>query len=409
MWSYPAGPAGSPPATGDPDLAHAPFADELLQGVVPRDHDAGLGHRAVVGGLGGRGRRVVRRGRGVAGGVGSGRAGSGIPGLGRGPVEDVARLLVRRQEGRDGRAEDPAGRQGGRGTRDVPRARGPGLRRTGSLRSWPVLGLRGGDRALSQSDESGGAGARDSSAFRLARASSECDPGFMAISRVWEPIPAAAPRAASGSPRAGGAGRGRPRCGRRRRCGSPVATALRSRAIAASASVAASAAETPEPARPARPASAARAQAVSNHSSPVRDGRPSHSASARRASAAAPAGSPRSRRARPRRRKLQARWLRYTRDRRDLPDQTLAEGDRPVAAVAGLGRPAEAAEHVGEVVVAEPRPIADTRGPWGCRRPASGRSPAPGGTRPPPPPACPSATAGGRGCCGWPPGCCGIR
>ena len=45
----------------------------------------------------------------------------------------------------------------------------------------------------------------------------------------------------------------------------------------------------------------------------------------------------------------------------------------------------------------------------GCRRPASARSPAPCGTRPPPPPACPPRTAGCRGCCGRPPGCCGIR
>ncbi len=42
---------------GDPDLAHAPFADLLFKRVVPRDHDAGLRNRAVVGRLGGWERR----------------------------------------------------------------------------------------------------------------------------------------------------------------------------------------------------------------------------------------------------------------------------------------------------------------------------------------------------------------
>ena len=37
------------------------------------------------------------------------------------------------------------------------------------------------------------------------------------------------------------------------------------------------------------------------------------------------------------------------------------------------------------------------------------RSPAPCGIRPPPPPACPSATARCRGKCGWPPGRSGTR
>ena len=187
------------------------------------------------------------------------------------------------------------------------------------------------------------------------------------------------------------------------------------------------------------------------------------------------------------------------------PGPALLDGDRPVAAVAGLGRPAERAEHVGEVVVdigeadAElgdggvvgGQLLADLQRPavLGLRlrrlarlrqqdaevvvavrqaaaefgdggvvggqllvdrqRPAVlglrlrrlarllqqdaevavadrqaaaelgdggvvggqllRRSPAPGGTRPPPPPACPSPPAGCRGCCGCTPGCCGIR
>ncbi len=90
---------------GDPDLAHAPFADFFLERVTPRDDDAGLGLRAVVGGRGGRGRCVVRAWSVVEGGVRMGLARARIHGLGRGPVENVARLFVCRQECLDGRPE----------------------------------------------------------------------------------------------------------------------------------------------------------------------------------------------------------------------------------------------------------------------------------------------------------------
>ena len=58
---------------GDPDLAHAPFADLFLQRVASRDDNAGHGHWAVIGGLGGWERRRSS-GPGVSSRVASARA-----------------------------------------------------------------------------------------------------------------------------------------------------------------------------------------------------------------------------------------------------------------------------------------------------------------------------------------------
>ena len=150
-----------------------------------------------------------------------------------------------------------------------------------------------------------------------------------------------------------GAGRGRPRCGRRR---SAVARSRRPCAAGPSPCRPRSPPRRPRPpsrTRPARPASAAWAQAVSNHYSPGRDGSPlpeldrpsgvgrgaggvAQVAAGQAAAAIAPGqvvAVPR-------------------RPSGTSSDQRLADGDGPLAAVAGLGGAAEAAEHDGEVGVA---------------------------------------------------------
>ncbi len=86
---------------GGPDLSHAAFADFLPERVTTRDDDAGLVVRRHVGGGG-----YYPRARGVVEAeVRTGKARAGIHGLGRGPVEEIARLFVSRQQCKGGHQE----------------------------------------------------------------------------------------------------------------------------------------------------------------------------------------------------------------------------------------------------------------------------------------------------------------
>jgi hypothetical protein len=88
---------------GDPDLAHTAVADLLLHGVTAGDEDAGRARRFIVGRrVGGGGGGCIFRARIVVeGGVSGGLLNVGIDGLSLGPVQNIPRLFVSRQQSLD--------------------------------------------------------------------------------------------------------------------------------------------------------------------------------------------------------------------------------------------------------------------------------------------------------------------
>ena len=175
-----------------------------------------------------------------------------------------------------------------------------------------------------------------------------------------------------------GAGRGPPRCGRRRSCGSP---SRRPGGVGPSPGrprPAPSPADTPDPTNPpggqrgvaagrlvpllARPR---RERLVGRQRPPGVGRRPGRVAQlAPRQPAAAKAGG-------------QVAAVRGGLG--DLADQRLADGDRPVVTIAGLGRAAERADQVGEVGVAAGQGVRGNRTPWGSARRVPAGSPGPRG------------------------------
>ena len=178
-----------------------------------------------------------------------------------------------------------------------------------------------------------------------------------------------------------------------------MSTAFLSRAIAWSASAFPSAADTPAPSCPARPASAAWQQAISNKSSARPRRQPFEKAQCPPGVGRGAGGVAQGAAGQPAPPQRPGQATAVQRPRRVLRDQPFVEGDRPFVGVAGLGLPAELAGHVAEVRKGQGDGRRGSRGPWGCRRPASGRSRDSGGARPPPPPACPSSISSAAEVC----------